>query len=184
MLPDWNEAKLRYATSNLSYEDLAKELADSGVTIHEIKRRGKDEEWVKARREYRQKVYEKTMQKAATRQSTVLAKLMSASAKTATVIDKLAGNEEYFFPETTDFSGNTRKNFSGRDLREFTVAIKELTATIRDLYGVPTKYQMQKWELEKEKWEIEKKIKLKELEGEDVKRLEVVIAPELEDYTV
>ena len=184
MAPDWNKIKLKYASSTMSYEEIAEKFANTGATISEIKRHGKDDNWVQARKDYREKLYQKTAEKTAERQSEVLAKLMSASSKTADVIDQLAGNRDYFFPETTDFGGNTRRNFSGRDLREFTIAIKELTGTIRDLYGIPTKMQQQRWELEKEKWALEKKLKERDLDEDNTKRIEVVIAPELEDYTV
>lgn len=178
---DWNKIKLKYVSSNMNYRQLAEAC---GVQFHEVRMHGKDEDWVNARKEYRAKLFERAQEKAVERQAITMAKLMTASEKTADVIEELAGNKEYFFPEMTDMNGVVRKNFSGRDLREFTIAIRELTGTIRDLYGIPSKLQKEKFDMEKEKWELEKRIKERELENDNTSRIEVVIAKELDDYTV
>lgn len=180
--PDWEKIKLTYVTSTLSYNDLAKKYAKTGVNVHEMKRHGADEGWVQARREYREKLFQKSAEKVMEQQSEAFAKLMSAATRTATVIEEISGHSAYFFPETTDFGGNTRTNFSGRDLRDYTTALRELTNTIRDLYNVPNYVQQKKMELEQEKWEMEKKKMQRELDDDNTKRIEIVVAPELEDY--
>jgi hypothetical protein len=189
---DWIAAKTEYVTQRTSYKRLAKKY---GVSMTAIAKHAKEERWVQAREDYINRTVKKAVAKLETQEVDKLARIMSAADKMAGIVDDLSGRSELFTSRVAVMKddgepllGDDGKpvmdtTVNARDIRDFTTALKDLTATIRNLYNLPTKAQAEAQRINTERWEAEKR-RMEAESSTDNNRIEVVIAGGLEDYTV
>lgn len=71
-MADWQAIKTEYITTDTSYRKLAEKY---GIHHHVIAERGKAENWVELRRQYRDKTLAKTLEKCSERQSNKLSRI-------------------------------------------------------------------------------------------------------------
>lgn len=135
-MADWEQIKLEYITTEISYRKLSQKY---GVDVNTLNRRGRDGGWVALRKQYTNKVTAKTMEKMSTKKANQRArvndladKLMDKlekaidelDLKTITVKEKVTdGNEE-----TTKEYQKTQQGgvVSRTGLRQLTAALKDL----------------------------------------------------------
>ncbi len=189
---DWIAAKTEYITQRTSYRLLAEKY---GVSQTAVSNRAKSEHWVQERKKYINRTVKKAVLKNETTEINKLARIMSAADKMAGILDDLSGRSELFTSRVVvtkddgdpvlDGAGNPIMDttVNARDIRDFTTALKDLTATIRNLYNLPTAAQAETQRISAERWEAERR-RMEAESGKDTGRIEVVIADELEDYTV
>lgn len=144
MLPNWEDIKAEYVTSDISYRNLADKHGVNHSTL--IKRAGKDK-WVAARKKYKNAVVNKVVQKTATARANKLAALQEAADGMGHVINRVLKDAEQFNRHivtigtgagASDAEERIYKKADARAIRDMAAAMKDLAVTVRNLYGILT----------------------------------------------
>lgn len=183
-MPDWEALKTEYVTTNTSYRKLADKYGISSVTLAN---HGTAEKWVEAKRQFKNKVMAKAMGNAQAREVAKLSKLRSAADQMAGVIDSVFKDSQQFNRHIiTEGLGMGESRVSERiyekadakAIRDLAGAIKDLTAAMRNLYGLPTAVEQAAMDLAKERLELDKQkaaLNEKDDEGTGVVELPAVV---------
>lgn len=141
---DWEALKVAYATGEMSYRQMAEEEGLSASTLMKV---GAKEGWAEARKKHRANVVAKAVRRVEERKANKLVRLQrSADAMTAQ-IEAVLGDEQQFYRHlVTEGSGpgefvTLERQFDKVDtkaLRDMVGAIKDMTAVMRNLYGLLT----------------------------------------------
>lgn len=166
---DWDAIKTEYVTGDMGQNALIKKYK---IDQKLVAKHSKQDEWVKARKEYREKVQAKAQEKSANKRANELAGLLDSSYKMRDVIANAMNDPQQFnrYLVTKGSKGGEfhteeviKDKVDTKALREMTQALKALEGLIRSLNNIPTEAEMQRlqiererFELEKEKWEKEK----------------------------
>lgn len=168
---DWTAAKTAYVTGSEGYRSIA---ARFGVHRNEVAERGRRENWVQARREYREKTVRKACQIASRAQAKELAKIYEASDILDGVIVALL--TELASHGLDAIMGN---GTPGRELESLSKALLNNDELKRRLNGILLPREAERLKLDREKFEVEKK-KL-EMEHSADKKLKVEMVGDLEE---
>lgn len=173
---NWEEIKTEYITTDISQRKLA---AKYGIGPAAIATRSKNEEWVKAREQYKSKTIAKTLEKSSTREANRLARLMDTTTKAIDVAVRafedesqfnryLVDRREAYASPLIDEDGETaiserswteEKIFSKVDtkaLKDLTAVLKDLTGLMRDFYNIPTPAQAEAQRIAAERLELDR----------------------------
>lgn len=184
---DWSEIKTAYVSGKATYRELAKKY---GVSFSTLQKRAKEEKWAEGRKKYRDRVVTKALTRTCARDAQRLAKLQKSAMLLATDIEKALEDPDVLYKHVGSIEGVpvdaklTTPN--GKNLQAMARALRDITAAMRDLYGINTRAEQfaqdmgaQRLQIEREKLELEKK--KAEEQGKDTK-IEVVLPPELERF--
>lgn len=187
---DWDALKTEYVTGNMGQNAL---IAKYKIDQKMVAKHSKEDGWVKARKEYRERVQEKAQEKACNKEANALAKVLDSSMAIRDRIYEAMSDPLQFnrYLVTEGSKGGEfhteeviKDKIDTKAIREMTQALKAVESLIRSLNNIPTEAEMQrlqiereKFELEKEKWEKEKATR----QGEDNSYLGVIIMPEIKE---
>lgn len=182
---DWVKLRREYVTGTDSFDDLCRRYGASKSAVY---KRSKSEGWVSDRREYRKKISAAAVEKATKREIGKLDRLLNAADNMASILEELSDGSHRFMSRTyvqapDGESMEMIETINARDIRDFATAVRDIAYTLRNIYDIPTAAQRQKMRIEEERWAIEKKA-LEAQVSQDANRIDVVVAGELEDYTV
>ena len=159
---DWEKLKSEYVTSDISTRALAeKHKIDKNSVAHHCK----DEQWVKARKDYKARVSTRTIAKSCDKRANELSKVLDSSMLIRDRIFDAMSDPQQFnrYLVTKGRKGGefetVEKVYDKVDtkaIREMTQALKAVEGLIRSLNNIPTEAEMQRLQLEREKFEMEK----------------------------
>lgn len=156
-MTDWNEIRNKYITTATSYRKLA---AEYGIDQAIISRKGKDEKWVEARKQYISETSAKIID--AAQESEV-----ERAKKIYDVADKLLQKIEALV------EGINPARVNAKDIRSLTASVKDL----KEIHGVKSTLDLQ--EQKARIANIERQTK----KGEQSKEVKVEMSPEVEEYS-
>lgn len=138
MKPDWEKIKTDYITGKMSQRELAEKYE---VPLSNLKRRAVKEDWVKRRTQHETKVVTKVEEKRAGRKADKIIKLQESADRMQQLIDKVLADEDQFHRHLIDFGTKEviHKKADTKAIRDMMATLKDLTAVIRDVYGLPGK---------------------------------------------
>ncbi len=139
---DWNQAKIEYVTTDISYDKLAKKL---GVSKRSVYGHGSKEGWVETRKEYCRTVAESVIQNSADEEVDRLQSLKSASCNLAEYIDR----------KIREMVDNDDGSVS--EIKEYVNSLRNLVPTVRDLFNIETLNEIETRRIALERLELEKK---------------------------
>ena len=155
---DWDDLKIEYATTKISYEKLAKKY---GVTKSALEKIANKQKWVEARRKHCEKTVAKAIDRASTHQAKVLAKELQLADEITKVLDRALKDAKQFNKHLIQ-----RKEKKGKDEKwwveeqEFskidTKALKEAAETLRIVEDMKRRMNNMLTEPERQKFEIER----------------------------
>ena len=159
---DWEKLKSEYVTSDISIKALSqKHKIDKNLIASHCK----DEQWVKARKDYKMRVGMKTITKSCDKRANELSKVLDSSMLIRDRIFDAMSDPQQFnrYLVTKGRKGGEFETVEEvydkvdtKAIREMTQALKAVEGLIRSLNNIPTEAEMQRLQLEREKFEMEK----------------------------
>ena len=147
---NWNDIKLEYVTSDLSY----RELADKhGISFSSLSKMAVRDKWARDRNRHRKKVATKVEQKIVTKKAKELAKEVEISEAISDIL-RLAVSHPKQFLTLCQEDGCERYSFSR--INEALDALSKLEKSKRSLYGILSKKEESSFELAREKLDVAK----------------------------
>lgn len=159
---DWDAIKTEYVTGNMGQNALIKKYK---IDQKLVAKHSKEDGWVKARKEYREKVQAKAQEKFANKRANELAGVLSSSYKIRDTIENALKDPQQFnrYLVTKGRKGGEfetveeiHDKLDTKAIREMTQALKAVEGLIRSLNNIPTEAEMQRLQLERERFEMEK----------------------------
>lgn len=166
----WDVIKAEYITGQCSCQDLSEKYDIVPRTIQERCRR---EGWAKARKDYRKRVVQAMIKKREKEDIKQLSGLRTAATSMADVLKDISAKVSFL---SEDDSGLTTADT--RMLRDVVMSLRDLTATIRDLYGIPNAEEASRMRVAEERLELERQ---RLDNGDDASVVKVIMAGS-EDY--
>ena len=142
---NWDEIKTEYIAGDMTMRDLAKA---HGVSESALFRQAKVGKWSDKRKKHRSRVVANACARAGARQSRKLAAVITSTDRLAKELEEELRDPRAFHRHVgTEFSEDGSSEIVSRDLealntkaiRDITHSLRELTAAIRDLYGLDTR---------------------------------------------
>lgn len=163
---DWEKLKSEYVTSDISIKALSqKHKVDKNLIASHCK----DEQWVKARKDYKMRVGMRTITKSCDKESTKRANELTGLLDSSYMLrdrikDAIADPQQFNrYLVTKGRKGGEfetveviKDKVDTKAIRELTQSMKALEGLIRSLNNIPTEAEMQRLQLEREKFEMEK----------------------------
>ena len=165
----WEQAKLLYVTTGASCGQVGQRL---GMARKTVERRCAQEGWVEQRRAFRQKLYDRALEKAQKAGLAAMEDLMaSAEEMTRRFRDVVEDPEAFRRYLVSDKAGGPKREeiFQRTDMDAFRAAsgtLKQMTDTVRDLWGIPGIRQEESLRMAREKLDM---LKSRENAGEPEK---------------
>lgn len=186
--PNWEALRAEYETGTDTYETLAEK---NGLPAARVRARARAERWNAARKQYRKQVAQSAVGRCAETESEKLACVLAAVSGISGVIAQTAADEKQFFRyqvkckakcaqadgEPVEKVWAEEQELQTMDIhavKDYLSALKQLTELIRELYDIPTAEGKLNRRLLKQK--------LKSAETAKNGKLQVVFAPELEEF--
>lgn len=188
------KVKAEYIKSGLSLRKLAEKYK---IPLSTLSRRCKKENWVAEREHFKRKTLTKFEEKEAGREADRMVRLQTAAEKMLAQVEEALEDEKQFRrhlvqsteqytepqgPKGLILKSTTKERLFGkRDtkaMRELTATLKELTGVMRDFYDVPTPGEAEARRIAAERLELER-AKIKESDGPEEIR---IIMEGAEDY--
>lgn len=155
---DWGRLKVAYVTGKQSYKSLAKKY---GIQPTAISRRGKDEEWPRLRREYREKAAARAIEKEVGNEAERLSKLINATDSMEDVVVKLFEDAKQFYRHIVINGDKTEENIfdkvDTKAIKDLTGALKDLSFVHRNLHGIPTQAEREAQRIAAARLEMDRK---------------------------
>lgn len=160
---NWKKIEKEYVTGEDSYRTLAK---NHGLSYTQLLANAKENEWRRKREEFRENVCVKSIQKAEDSEADRLAKIGIVASKALDRAMKAFEDEEQFNryivstsvgPGMTDMEERIYQKVDTKALKELTATIKDLTSIIRNVYGIPTQAEAEAQRIAAERLELDKK---------------------------
>lgn len=107
---DWSAIKTEYVTTDISYRKLCEKY---NVSMTEVSRHGKDEEWRHERKKYQEKAYAKTLDTLIKKQQKRIERLQTITDK---IIDKIELSVDKM--DETDFQAYRQITAALKDIKE------------------------------------------------------------------
>ena len=172
---DWSPIRTEYITTKCSYRQLSEKY---GVSIAQISRVCKKEQWAKQRERYAEKCFRKAEEKAANKEANRLARLIDATTKAIDVAMEAFEDEKQFnrymvekkekyavpleqedgtmIDERQWVEEKTFAKVDTKALKDLTGVLKDLTTLMRDFYNIPTPAQAEAQRIAAERLELDK----------------------------
>lgn len=162
---DWKRMKHEYISGDESIRELAER---HGVSRSVLARRASKEKWSAERTKYRDKVVNKSLARACTRDVQKLAGLQRSAVQLAADIERALEDADMPFLHKAAAEGGGLKDeklrtVNAKNLYALSRALRETTAAMRDLYGISTraeehahKQAVERLAMERERLEIDK----------------------------
>lgn len=182
---DWNPIKTEYITTKCSYRQLSEKY---GVSIAQISRVCKKEQWKEQREHHAEKCFRKAEEKAANKEANRLARLITATTKAIDVAMEAFEDEQqfnrYIISEgigggATETEERIYSKVDTKALKDLTGVLKDLTGLMRDFYNIPTPAQAEAQRIAAERLELEKK---KTEADNTTDGIEIIFPGEAEDW--
>jgi hypothetical protein len=137
---DWQAIEIEYVRGKMSQQDLAKAHE---IPYNTFNRHAKEGNWQEKRKKYREKVVKKGLTRASARDARKLSGLKKAADRMVADLEKAMKDPEILYVRTvTDAFGNVHdirgREPNGKNLRNLTAALLDLTKAVRDLYNLET----------------------------------------------
>ena len=158
---NWEKLEVEYITTKTSYAKLAKK---HNISKSSIEKYATANSWQKKRRQYCGEVVANSLTRACARDTDRLTKMQEATEKMSEVIEEVFADDKQFRRQimtVTDKDGNLQqtvkltKKYDSKAIREMVMAVKDLSATIRNIYEIYTENEMQKMVMAYEKMAAE-----------------------------
>lgn len=175
--PNWELIEAEYITSRISHAKLAEK---HGVPIATVSKRARKQKWAAKRRAYKDRVVEKVTQKVASsvirRDYAKLVRLQNAADRMAAHLEKATGDDDQFRRHVVILSDgmdgshaecNVYEKYDARAMRDMSTAIRDMTATMRNLYQLPTDAEIEAQKIAREKLKLETEKAAREKYGPD-----------------
>jgi uncharacterized protein YoxC len=148
---DWTKIKSEYASTNKSLADLAKEY---DIALTAMQKHSSREKWVEARKQFREKTVNKVIEKASETTANKLARMATSIDKFTETVESvcLKGSEIF---EEVDEKGVVR-SVDTKAIKDLASALRELAATTRNVYDIPTSTEIETRRLAAERLQLEK----------------------------
>ena len=139
---NWNKIEVEYVTSRTSYSKLAKK---HNISKSSVEKYGTEHDWVQKRRDYCNKVKAEAILRAGEKDIDRLAKVKKATDDMADVLEEMLKDKKQFRRQIingTDRNGQSvqkekvMKKYDTRAMTETARALRDISASIRDLYEV------------------------------------------------
>ncbi len=155
---DWSRIKVEYVTGDMSYKALAKRHR---IQPSVISKRGKEEQWPRLRREYREKAAEKAINGEIENEAERLSKLIKATDSMEDVVVKLFEDAQQFYRHIimTDYTAKEEifEKIDTKAIKDLTGALKDLSFVHRNLHGMPTQQEREAQRIAAERLQMDKK---------------------------
>jgi uncharacterized protein YjcR len=160
---DWTSIKMDYITTPTSYRKLSEKYGVSATTICKQSQAG---DWIAERERYNDKVYTKSVEKAANKEASRLAGLVTAANKavdiTLSAFEDDRQFNRYIVAETDGMGATTTQErvfekIDTRALKDLTNVMKDLSGLLREFYNQPTPQQAEAQRISAERLELEKR---------------------------
>ena len=169
---NWDEIKLEYVTSDVSYRDLADKFGVSFSSLSKMAVKGK---WAKERKKHRKKVVTKAEQKIVVKKAKELAKEIEIAEAISDILQIAVSHPEQFLALCDD--GKERYNF-GR-INDALDALSKLERSKRSLYGILSEKEKSGIEIARERLDIAKSRAF--VGGGDTSETGVVLLPVVDE---
>ena len=146
---NWEEIKLEYVTSDISYRELSEK---HGVSFSSLSKIAVKEKWSKERGKHRKNVATKARQKIETRAAKRLATEMEMAEAISDILQAAVSAPEQFVSER-DEDGSI-KRYSLPEISAALAALSSLERSKRSLYGMLSEKEKQTLELAREKIDV------------------------------
>lgn len=183
---DWVTIEAEYVGGEATYAELARA---HGVHPSLVGKRAAAHDWRKKREKYREKVGEKILRKTATKKANKLASLQTSADKLAGRIATMLEDDKAFNKYLVEVGrgrgeySTEERTFSKTDtkaLRDVVAALKDLTATMRNLYGIATEQEAAQLEIARERLQLDK-AKAAQATGPEIGETGVILLPDAGD---
>lgn len=155
---NWKKAQKAYITSSKSAREIA---AEFGVSEHMVSEHCRKEHWRAQRKEYRQKCYDKAMEKSINAEAERLGKLIDAVDIAGDVAEMGLLGAKRAFEQLPMATPEERERLltlaDSKAARDYTLILKEAIGMMRAYYDLPTAAEKEAREIAKERMELEKK---------------------------
>ncbi len=160
----WDIIKAEYIAGKCSCQELCEKYDIPARTMQDRCRR---EGWTKARKAYRQKLVDNLIKNQAKEDAKHLGSLRSAATSMAGVLEEIAGRVAFVADGEDGYNADTKS------VKDVVTALKDLTATIRDLYGLPNVEEAARIRIAEERLELDRQ---RYDNGEDDAVIRVIMA--------
>lgn len=159
---DWEAIKTEYVTGDMGQNAIIKKYK---IDQKLVAKHSKEDGWVKARKEYRERVQAKAQEKMCNKRANELAGVLNSSYKIRDTIERAMNDPQQFnrYLVTRGRKGGefetveeVHDKVDTKAIREMTQALKAVESLIRSLNNIPTEAEMQRLQLERERFELEK----------------------------
>lgn len=187
---DWTALKIEYITGTSSYRQMAEE---HGIPLTSITRHAKQEGWPQARKQYKDKVVTQSLARARANDVKRLAGLQRATNKLISKLEAAINADPDLIymhagahsgDKETDMRDYKLRTVNGKNLRQLAGAVRDLTAAMRDLYGIETRGEQRKAQMDEENIKIAReKLEIEKARADQHvdREIEIVIPDELKD---
>ena len=160
----WDIIKTEYIVGKCSCQELCEKYDIPARTMQDRCRR---EGWTKSRKAYRQKLVDNLIKNQAKEDAKHLGSLRSAATSMAGVLEEIAGRVAFVMDGDDGYNADTKS------VKDVVTALKDLTATIRDLYGLPNVEEAARIRIAEERLELDRQ---RYDNGEDDAVIRVIMA--------
>ena len=156
---NWQRIKVAYVTGQMSYKDLARKHK---LQPNAVSRKGREEEWPRLRKEYREKAAAKAIANENVNEAERLSKLIQAEDAMEDVVLKLFTDAQQFYRHIViDGKGHSEERIfdkvDTRAIRDLTGALKDLTYVRRNLNNLPTQAEKEAQRIAAERLKMDQK---------------------------
>lgn len=148
---NWDEIKLEYVTSDISYKELCEKHKISFSTLAKVAASGK---WSREKNKHRKKVVKKAQQKIERKQVKNLAKEMQIAEAISDILKAAVSCPEQFVLLRSE-SGEVQK-YSLADITAALEALSKLEKSKRSLYGLLSEREKQTIDIARERLDVAK----------------------------
>lgn len=159
---DWIAIEAEYVTGQVSCAALAEKY---GVSPYTLGKRARANGWRQKRQEYRNKVGRKMVEKSAEQKGAKLAALQDIAdrltEKTLKLLEDEMAFNRHLIPEGMGkgvYTTNEKiyDKFDTRALRDVAASLKDLTSSVRNLYGLPTAQEEAALQIARDRLELDR----------------------------
>ncbi len=171
---NWEPIKTEYVTTRTTYKELA---VKHNVPFNTVKQLGRKYKWGVARKEYSENVAKKILQKTSENEAIHIAnqiKNLQATADNLSAMLALACQDTGMYKrhlvrvaESQNYEGDPESKVSyvlkefdianTKLLKDLSVVLLNITAAVRNLYGIPTKKEQMEMDLAAQRLEMDKR---------------------------
>ncbi len=163
---DWDALKTEYITGGMSYRVLAQKHSLSASQVEKVASRNG---WPAARKRWREDNAAQAARACGKKRVAEMVRLMNSVSAMTSRVERVMGDEDQFYRHLVSepqydraghWTGNRteEKTFEKADTKaisDMAKAMRELTATVRNLWGVPTQAEAEAQEIARRRLELD-----------------------------